>query len=61
VTPREVTAADVTTLAAAAGLAIDPAYHEAIARHLAGLLAAAALLADFPLPEDVEPAAVFRP
>ena len=51
----------VEALAAAVGLAIDPAWRPAVAEYLAELLEAAALLDAFPLPEDVEPAPIFRP
>jgi Protein of unknown function (DUF4089) len=47
--------------AAAIGLPLDPARVPAVAQQLAGLLAAAALVLDFPLAEDVEPAPVFEP
>lgn len=43
------------------GLSIDPAYRVNVARYLAALFDAAALLDEFPLAEDVEPAPIFRP
>ena len=43
------------------GLSIDLAYRVNVARSLAALLDAAALLAEFPLAEDVEPAPIFQP
>jgi hypothetical protein len=43
------------------GLEVDPAYRPGVAAYLAELLDAAALLAGFPLPDDVEPAPVFEP
>jgi Protein of unknown function (DUF4089) len=48
-------------VAAAIGLPLPPERKAAVAQQLAGLLAAAALVLDFPLPEDVEPAPVFEP
>lgn len=47
--------------AAAIGLPLDPARTPAVAQQLVVLLAAAALVLEFPLPEDVEPAPVFEP
>jgi hypothetical protein len=55
------TEADVERLAAALGLPLEPGSAAAVAEHLAGLLAYAGLFAEFPLPDDVEPAPVFRP
>ena len=57
----ELTVADVERLAATVGLRIDPAMLDAVAQHLALLLAAGRLLDEFPLTEDVEPAPGFRP
>ena len=51
----------VTDLAARLGLAIDPAWLPAVAEQLAGLLAAGALVAEMPLPDEVEGAPVFEP
>jgi len=48
-------------MAAAVGLPLDPARKAAVAQHLALLLAAAALVLEFPLPEEVEAAPVFEP
>lgn len=47
--------------AAAIGLPLTPARMPAVAQQLAGLLGAAALVMDFPLPADVEPAPIFEP
>jgi hypothetical protein len=47
--------------AMAIGLPITPARMPAVAQQLAGLLNAAALVMEHPLPEDVEPAPVFEP
>ena len=47
--------------AAAVGLPLDPARAPAVARQLAGLVAAAGLVLDFPLPDEVEAAPVFEP
>jgi hypothetical protein len=48
-------------MAAALGLPLDPARKPAVAQHLAILLAAASLVLEFPLPDDVEAAPVFEP
>jgi hypothetical protein len=56
-----VTEADVERLAALVGLTIDPASRAAVAQNLAGLLAAARLVAEFPLPDEAEPAPRFEP
>ena len=48
-------------MAAAVGLPLDPARRAAVAQHLALLLAAAALVLEFPLPEEIEAAPVFEP
>ena len=48
-------------MAAAVGLPLDPARKAAVAQHLALLLAAASLVLEFPLPEEVEAAPVFEP
>jgi len=56
-----VTEADVERLAALVGLPIDPDDRAAVAAALAGLLDAATLVMEFPLPEDIHPAPVFRP
>lgn len=48
-------------VAAAIGLPLTPAQMPAVAQQLAGLLNAAALVMDFPLPDDVEPAPTFEP
>ena len=48
-------------MAAAIGLPLDSARRPAVAQHLAILLAAAALVLEFPLPDEVEGAPVFEP
>jgi hypothetical protein len=48
-------------MAAAVGLPLDPARKAAVAQHLAILLAAASLVLEFPLPDEVEAAPVFEP
>ncbi|HEY7520366.1 MAG TPA: DUF4089 domain-containing protein [Methylomirabilota bacterium] len=53
--------ADVERLAAVVGVPISPADRPAVAVALGVLLTAAQLVADFPLPDDVEAAPVFRP
>jgi len=56
-----VTEAEVERLAALLGLPLEPESRAAVAKHLDGLLTVAYLLAEFPLPDDVEPAPIFRP
>lgn len=51
----------VDEIASRLDLSIDPASRPLVAAHLARLWTAAAVLMEFPLPEDVEPAQVFRP
>ena len=58
--PR-VTDADVDRLGELVGLRIDQAERAAVATALAAMLAAADLVMEFSLPEDVHPAPVFRP
>ncbi len=53
--------AEVERLAAQLGLGIDPASRAAVARNLEVLLQAARLVAEFPLPEETEPAPRFEP
>ena len=52
---------DLDRLAEQVGLRIDPADRPDVAVALAVLLRAAQLVMEFPLPEDVHPAPVFRP
>lgn len=52
---------DVERLAALLGLPIEPESRAAVAEMLSGLLTAARMLEDFPLPDDAEPAPIFRP
>jgi Asp-tRNA(Asn)/Glu-tRNA(Gln) amidotransferase C subunit len=59
--PVRVTEAEVERLAALVDLPIDPADRAAVAQQLSGLLNVARLVTEFPLPDDVEPAPVFRP
>lgn len=59
--PLHVSEADVERLAAVVGVPISPADRPAVAVALGVLLTAAQLVADFPLPDDVEAAPVFRP
>jgi hypothetical protein len=47
--------------AVAIGLPLDPERRPAVGQQLAGLLAAAALVLEFPLPDEVEAAPVFEP
>ena len=52
---------DVEGRAALLGLPIEPDSLAAVAENLTGLLTAARLLAELHLPDDVEPAPIFRP
>jgi len=61
VDPARVTEADVERLAALTGVPIAPGDLPAVAVALGALLGAARLVTEFPLPDDVEPAPVFRP
>ena len=47
--------------AAAIGLPLDSARQAAVVQHLAVMLAAAVLVLEFPLPDEVEAAPVFEP
>ena len=51
----------VTAMAATLGLPIAPESRPLVIANLRGLLAAAALVLEFPLPEDVQAPSVFRP
>jgi len=53
--------AEVERLAAQVGLTIAPTSRAAVAANLKGLLDAARLVAEFPLPEETEPAPRFEP
>lgn len=53
--------ADLTAAAAVLGLPLDPAWHDAVRFHLDLSLRAARLVAEFPLPDDLDPAPVFTP
>ncbi len=50
----------VTANAQALGLALDPAWHDSIAFNLRLILRHAALVDEFALPDDAEPAPVFH-
>jgi len=50
----------VTASAQGLGLAIDPAWHDSIAFNLRLILRHAALVDEFALPDDAEPAPVFH-
>lgn len=60
-TPIRVSETDVERLAAVVGVPISPADLPAVAVALGVLLTAAQLVSEFPLPDDVEAAPVFRP
>ena len=51
----------VDAIAAAVDLQIDPAYRAGVVETFTGLMRAAALVMEFPLPDTVEPPSVFRP
>ena len=59
--PVRVTEAEVEQLAALVGLSIAPAGRLAVAQQLSGLLTVARLVTEFPLPDEIEAAPVFRP
>jgi 1-carboxybiuret hydrolase subunit AtzG-like protein len=50
----------VAASAQALGLALDPAWHDSIAFNLGLILRHAALVDEFALPDDAEPAPVFH-
>jgi Protein of unknown function (DUF4089) len=50
----------IAASAFALALPIDPLWHPMIRSHLEAILEFAALVADFELPDDAEPAPVFR-
>jgi hypothetical protein len=50
----------IAASAQALGLPVDPAWHAAIRFNLDVTFRLATLVADFPLPDDTEPAPVFR-
>ena len=51
----------VDAAAALIGLPIDPAHRPGVVVNLERIAQMAALVVEFPLPEDAEPAPVFRP
>ncbi|MGH7277402.1 MAG: DUF4089 domain-containing protein [Candidatus Rokuibacteriota bacterium] len=59
--PARPDVATVEHLARLVGLPLDPAYAAGVAEHFARVMAAAALVMDFPLAEEIEAAPVFRP
>ena len=52
---------EVESVAAHLGLSIAPADRLVVAQLLGGLLTAARLVSEFPLPDEIEAAPVFRP
>jgi Protein of unknown function (DUF4089) len=58
--PENSTDAFVAASAQALGLALDPAWHDSIAYNLRLILRHAALVDEFALPNDTEPAPVFH-
>jgi Protein of unknown function (DUF4089) len=57
---RDATDAMIAATAHALGLPIDPAWQTNVKFNLQLILRHAALVDEFPLPDDTEPAAVFR-
>jgi hypothetical protein len=57
---RETVDVLVTANALALGLALDPAWQPGVTFNLHLILRQAALVDEFPLPDDIEPAAVFH-
>jgi Protein of unknown function (DUF4089) len=51
----------VDTVVALIGLPIDPEYRSGVIFNLERIARMAALVMEFPLPDDAEPAPVFRP
>ena len=51
----------VDAAAALIGLPIDPAHRPGVVLNLERIAQLAALVAEFPLPDEAEPAPVFRP
>ena len=58
--PENSVEAFVVASAQALGLALDPAWHKSIAFNLRLILRHAALVDEFALPDDAEPAPVFH-
>jgi hypothetical protein len=58
--PADATGALVAASGQALGLPLDPAWLEAVAFNLRLILRHAALVDEFPLPDEAEPAPVFR-
>ena len=58
--PENSTGAFVAASAQALGLTLDPAWHASIAFNLRLILRHAALVDEFALPDDAEPAPVFH-
>jgi hypothetical protein len=58
--PENSVNAFVTASAQALGLTLDPAWHDSIAFNLRLILRHAALVDEFALPDDAEPAPVFH-
>ena len=48
-------------LAPVLGIAVEPEWRDAVVANLKATAAAARLVLDFPLPDELEPAPVFRP
>ncbi|MBC7802208.1 MAG: DUF4089 domain-containing protein [Gemmatimonadaceae bacterium] len=53
-------ATDLTAAAAALGITLDPAWLPAVQFHLELSLQQARLVAEFPLPDEADPAPVFQ-
>lgn len=57
---RDVTGALIAAGAQALGLTLDPAWHASVAFNLKLILRHAALVEEFPLPDDTEPAPIYH-
>lgn len=59
--PGRLAADAVDRLATVVDLTIDPAHRPGVVEAFAGLIRAAGMVMEFPLPDTVEPPSVFRP
>ncbi|MGH7333436.1 MAG: DUF4089 domain-containing protein [Candidatus Rokuibacteriota bacterium] len=58
---RAAAAALVDVVSGVLALPIDPVYREGVTEHVLRILTVAALVTEFPVPEEVEVAPVFHP
>lgn len=56
----EAARAIIKAMAPLLGIQVDPAWQATVAANLRAVSAAAGLVLDFPLPDELEPAPVFR-